>query len=402
MPANAPPNLPPLPIDRSHPLDPPPELVNPKDKASPRKVRTIKGDPAWLVTNYDQARSILRDKRFSSSPLSEGFPSYISGNVAPPPGFFMQHDAPDHARVRSLVAREFLPKHITGMRSDMERIIEDQLSEFAQEPQPADLVSKLAYPVAAGIIGKLLGIDPENYAFIQATVDQILDRSRTARDAEDAAIKLMGFFSQEIARRRNDPRDDLVGRIMQRAVEHEVEDQEIVGAVALLFLGGYDTMVQIIGLGTIVFINAPEKLEAFSQSQECQEAAIDELVRYLSVNHAGLPRAAMADVTIGDTFIRKGEGVLVMINAANRDPEAFDNPSEFDPDQNSKHHLGFGHGLHKCIGAQFARAELALFFPKLFAKFPTLHLSEALDAIDFRNDMVLYGATRLPVRWDQP
>ena len=389
-----------LPIRRECPLDPPPELTIFREAEGLTRVRTLRGDLAWLVTRHADAKAVLMDRRFSSSPLAPGYPSYISGAVAPPPGFFMQHDAPDHSRMRTLVVREFLAEHVQTLRPCMQAIIDAAIDAFESEPSPADLMVHFAYPVASRIIGGLLGVPTEDSRFVQDTTDRILDRARSPEETEQAAIALMGYFANVVSTKIADPADDLVSRLVQSAIPSgKASQDELVGTTALLFLGGYDTMAQIIGLGVATFLGLPDQRRRFLDDPAIGPDMVDELVRYLSVNHAGLPRSALEDVTVRGTTIRKGEGVLVMINAANRDACAFADPDRFDLNRPSRHHLGFGHGLHKCIGAHFARVELDLVFRTLLTRLPDLALAEPLEALRFRDEMVLYGPCSLPVRW---
>lgn len=392
--------LDPLPIKRDCPFDPPPALARYRSEALLPEVKTPKGDKAWLVTRHEDAKAVLMDKRFSSSPLAPGYPSYISGSVSPPPGFFMQHDAPDHFRMRSLVIREFLNEHVQSLLPEMQRIVASAILEFKNLSQPADLIEHFAYPVASQIIGGLLGVPSNDSAFVQETTDRILDRVSSPEVAEENAFALMKFFAEIVAGKSASPANDLISRLVQTvAVSHSASGEEIVGTTALLFLGGYDTMAQVIGLGAAALIRSPEQLAKFIDDEVSGAQMIDELVRYLSVNHAGLPRAALEDVIIGDTKIKRGDGVLVMINSANRDCAAFHEPDRLNAETPSRHHLGFGHGLHKCIGAHFARVELDLVFRSLFQEMPNLSLATSFEDIDFRDDMVLYGARTLPVTW---
>ncbi|HYH98398.1 cytochrome P450, partial [Hyalangium sp.] len=170
---------------------------------------------------------------------------------------------------------------------------------------------------------------------------------------------------------------------------------------ALLLLGGYDTMAQVIGLGTVTLLKNPDQLAEFIRDPSLGENLVDELVRYLSVNHAGLPRAALADVEVGGQLIREGEGVILMLNSGNRDELVFKNPDAFDIHRQTTQHVGFGHGLHKCIGADFARAELQVVFSTLFRRIPSLSLAAPIEELPFRHEMVLYGLKALPVSWAQ-
>jgi cytochrome P450 len=159
-------------------------------------------------------------------------------------------------------------------------------------------------------------------------------------------------------------------------------------------------MAQVIGLGVLVFLLHPDQLAALRADPSLIPQAVEELLRYLSINHSGLPRAALEDVEVGGQLIRAGEGVLVMINAANRDQVVFDRPDEFDIHRRGlDQHVAFGHGLHKCIGLTLARVELSTVFAGLFKRLPGLRLERGVDELRFRHEMVLYGVRALPVSW---
>lgn len=391
-------DLPPLPTTRIQPFDPPPEYKRFRAEAPAVRVRTPRGTPAWLITRLQDIRSVLTDKRFSSDPRQPGYPSYLTGDVPPPPGFFMQMDAPDHTRLRSLVSREFLVKHVETMRPQMQHIVDTWIDSLLAQTPPVDLVKAFALPVASTIICELLGVAYDDHTFFQSRTDAILSRSSTAAQSEAAAIELMTYFDRVITEKEKAPGTDLLGRLLSDPAR-QVSHQEFVGLAALLLLAGYDTMAQVIGLGTVTLLLHPDQLAELLDKPESAVNMVEELVRYLTVNHAGLPRVALADVEVGGQLIRAGEGVLVMLNAGNRDDTAFANPDAFDIHRDAHHHVGFGHGLHKCIGAPFARAELEIVFRTLFRRIPTLHLIKPVEELPFRHEMVLYGLHALPIGW---
>lgn len=391
-------DLPPLPTARTKPFDPPPEYKQFRAEAPAVRVRTPRGTPAWVITRLQDIRSVLTDKRFSSDPRQPGYPSYMTGDVPPPPGFFMQMDAPDHTRLRGLVNREFLAKHVETMRPQMQRIVDTWIDALLAQAPPVDLVQAFALPVASTIICELLGVDYGDHAFFQSRTDAILSRSSTAAQSEAAAIELMGYFDRVITQKEQAPGTDLLGRLISDPAR-QVSHQEFVGLAALLLLAGYDTMAQVIGLGTVTLLLHPDQLAEFLAKPELGENMVEEMVRYLTVNHAGLPRVALADVEVGGQLIRAGEGVIVMLNAGNRDEATFADPDAFDIHRDVRHHVGFGHGLHKCIGAPFARAELEIVFRTLFRRIPTLHLVKPVEELPFRHEMVLYGLHALPIGW---
>lgn len=394
-------DLPALPGTRTNPLDPPPEYKRLRLEQPITKVRTPRGDPAWLVTRLEDIRAVLTDKRFSSDPRKPGYPTYITGDVPPPPGFFMQHDAPDHTRLRRMVTNEFKAKHVEGLRPRMQQIVDQCIGNMLKMPPPVDLVKVFAVPVASMVICELLGVSLDDYPFVQSRTDTVLDRSRSPEETTAAAIELMGFFDRVVTAKEQAPTpNDLIGRVvLEAAKQGQPSHQEMVGLAALLLLGGYDTMAQVIGLGTVTLLKNPDQIADFLKDPSLGENLVDELVRYLSVNHAGLPRAALADVEVGGQLIRAGEGVIVMLNSGNRDELVFKNPDAFDIHRQTSQHVGFGHGLHKCIGADFARAELDIVFRTLFQRIPTLSLAAPIEELPFRHEMVLYGLKQLPVTW---
>lgn len=392
--------LPPLPTTRTCPFDPPPEYRRLRVEQPITRVRTPRGDPAWLVTRHEDIRAVLTDRRFSSSPRSPGYPSYVTGDVPPPPGFFMQMDAPDHTRLRALVTREFMARHIESLRPKMQALVDQRVEALLKEPQPVDLIRAFALPTASAVICELLGVPFEDAGFVQSRTDGVLDRSRTAKESETSAIELMGYFDQLVTTKEKAPGDDILGRLIaDKSRSEQVTHAELVGIAALLMLGGYDTMAQVIGLGTVTLLEHKDQLADFLREPALADALVEELVRYLTVNHAGLPRAATADVEVGGQLIREGEGLIVMLSSGNRDEQAFPNADAFDIRRDCRHHVGFGHGLHRCIGATFARAELAIVFRTLFERIPSLRVAVPVQELPFRHEMVLYGLKQLPVAW---
>jgi cytochrome P450 len=392
--------LPDLPTKRTCPFDPPPEFRQFRAESPVVRVRTPRGDSAWLVTRYDDIRAVLTDRRFSSDPQLPGFPTYLTGDIAPPPGFFLLMDAPDHHRLRSLIVDEFKGSKLDALRPLMQRVVDRNLDKLVALAPPVDLITSFALPVAAQIICEMLGVPYQDHGFVQSRTDTILDRSRSPAEQEQAVVELMGYFDRVVTAKEAAPEDDLIGRLICDPERYsQVSHEEVVGLAALLLLSAYDTMAQVIGLGTVVMLQHPDQLATFLGDSSLAENFVDEMVRYLSVNHAGLPRVATDEVMVGGQLIRRGEGVVVMVNSGNRDESVYHDADRFDIHRRAKDHVGFGHGLHKCIGAHFARAELVIVFRSLFQRLPTLALAAPVESLSFRHEMVLYGLKRLPVIW---
>lgn len=393
--------IPPFPIPREHPLEPPPAYAERRNSDGPVfQARVATGQLVWLVTSHTEAKQVLTDRRFSSDPTTPGYPSYISGDTPIPPGFFLNQDAPDHTRLRRLVTREFLIGRMEKLRPRMREILAGRLNELVAAGPGVDLVERLAYPMAASVMCELLDVPYADTGTFIGLTDIILDRSSTPEQAGAAAGELMAYFDRLVTARAAQPGDDMLSRLAEQEAAGEISHQEFVGLAALLLLSGYDTMAQMIGLGTATLLQHPDQLAELQADPSLYPQAIEELLRYLSINHAGLPRAVTEDLVLGGQQLKADDGLLVMINAANRDPEAFHSPDQFDIHRVPGQHVAFGYGFHKCIGLTLARVELSTVFQGLFERLPSLRLAEPLLDLPFRHDMVLYGVRRLPVAWD--
>jgi cytochrome P450 len=393
--------VPDFPMARTYPLDPPPQYRELSREQPVVQVRTPRG-LAWLVTRYEDSTAALTDTSFSSDPRSPGFPSYMTGDVPPPPGFFLQLDPPDQTRLRRLVTREFLVSRMEALRPSMQRILDTLIAAMLASGPPADLISQLAFPMAATVICELLSVPYEDNEKFVSLTDTVLDRSTPPEQTSIAAQQLMAYFDRLVTAKEQarDRPDDLFGRLIEHRVDGAISHEELVGLAALLLLSGYDTMAQMIGLGVLTLLRHPDQLAQVRADPSLIPAAVEEMLRYLSINHSGLPRAATRDTVIGGQQIKAGDGVLVMLNAANRDDAVFDLPDTFDIHRAAvNRHIAFGHGFHKCIGLSLARVELSTVFAGLFRRVPTLRLNADLEDLPFRHDMVLYGVRELPVQW---
>ncbi|WP_019071568.1 cytochrome P450 [Streptomyces hokutonensis] len=393
--------LPEFPMPRTHPLDPPPQYRVLGAEHPVFQVRTPRGDTAWVVTRHEDVRAVLTDRAFSSDPRTPGFPTYVTGDVPPPAGFFMQADPPDHGRLRRSVTREFLINQMEALRPTMRRILDRLVDDLtADGAESADLVRHFALPMAAMTICEILGVPFEDHVLFVSLTDTVLDRTTPPEEAVKAAVELMGYFDRLVTAKEARPSEDMFGRMVTRSAEGGLNHEELVGMAALLLLAGYDTMAQMIGIGTVTLFEHPGQLAELKQDPTLLPGAVEELLRYLSINHAGLPRAATEDVVVGGQRIRAGDGVLVMLNAANRDESVFEHADTFDIHrENTGRHVAFGHGFHKCVGATLARVELTEVFGGLFERLPGLRPVKPIEELPFRHDMVLYGVRELPVTW---
>jgi cytochrome P450 len=169
--------------------------------------------------------------------------------------------------------------------------------------------------------------------------------------------------------------------------------------VSLMLAAGHETTANMIALGTLTLLQHPDQLNAIKSNPTATPAAVEELLRYLTVAQNGLGRAATEDIEVGGQLIREGEGVLVLLAAANRDEAVFENPDSFDIKRKPHRHVSFGAAIHQCIGSPLARAELQMAFDTLFSRVPTLRLAVAPEAIKYKFDSLFFGVHSLPVSW---
>ncbi|WP_143570332.1 cytochrome P450, partial [Streptomyces acidiscabies] len=194
--------------------------------------------------------------------------------------------------------------------------------------------------------------------------------------------------------------DDVVTRLAAQADEGVITDQDAADLSAFLLFAGHETTANMIALSTITLLNHPEQIPHILGGPDQVASAVEELLRYLSIVHGGLRRTAVDDVTIGGVTIHAGEGVIVPVHIANRDPEFFSNPDDFDLDRaNVRQHLAFGYGIHQCLGQPLARAELQVVLPEVFRRLPDLKIAVPMEEIAFKQATAVYGVRELPVTW---
>jgi cytochrome P450 len=385
-----------LPFEQVDPLRVPPRLRELQSQGTVHRVLTAVGDEAWLVTAHAQVRRLLDDDRLGRShPTPEtaartGESALFGG----PQGNFATEQI-DHARMRSLLQPHFSPKHMRALRPRVESLTERLLDEMVQQGPPADLHGALALPLPILVICELLGVpyeDREQFRIWTQAAADIHDRARS----QQGMGELFGYGLKLVARKRIDPRDDVISRL---CTTEGVSDAEAAGmSMALLFAGHETTVVQI-GLSALLLLTNPEQWQALLDDPALVPNAVEEMLRAPGKGGGGIPRYARTELEIDGVTIRAGELVLLDNGAANHDPEVFPDPDRVDIARSSAAHLTFGHGARYCIGAPLARIELQTVFSLLIRRFPTLRLAVPMEELTVRRDVLTGGLTQLPVWW---
>lgn len=388
-----------MPLERTCPFDPPPEYARLRASEPVSKVSTPYGDEAWVITRYDDVRAALVDKRISSDSSQPGFPSNFPIRGQTIPGFFMQMDPPDHTRLRRMLTKEFTSQHVKQLEPEMAELVSTAVREFAASEPPADLLGVLLAPLTWRLISGLIGVPRETADFFG---DRLAKGLRVVPDAAQgiAEFEVFAFWDMLVAAKQEHPTDDLIGRVVKEYVHPgDLEHDELVMMGNVLLNASYDTTVKMAALGFAVLLAHPDQYAELAATPALARSTVDELLRYLTINHTGVPRVALEDVEIGGQTIPAGDGVVLMLNSANRDDEAFETPDRFDIHHQSQHHLAFGAGRHKCLGSGLATAYLEMLFTAVATHAPALRLAVPADELPFGYDKNPYYVSALPVSW---
>ncbi len=391
--------------DPEHPLDPPPDLMRLRAETGPvARVEIWNGSCPWLVTGYDELRTLLTCPHVSVDAETPGYPPFNAGMAARQRRVrtFINMDDPEHAVHRRLLAPDFTPKRMDAMRPFVQRITDDLVDRMLAGPRPTDLVAELALPLPSLVICELLGVPYDERDFFQEVSTTLLSRGSTPAEALAVTDRLMGYLLELVDRKLEEPDDSLLGRLAPEQVGAGTMTREEVAAMGeLLLVAGHETTANQIALSVVALLQHPDQLDSLRDSADpaLVANAVEELLRYLSIIHFGRRRVATADFELAGQVIRAGDGVIGANDIGNRDERAFPDPDRLDIQRKARHHNAFGHGVHQCIGQQLARIELEVVYATLFRRIPTLALACPLDELQFKQDGVVYGVHELPVTW---
>jgi cytochrome P450 len=380
-------------------LDPVPELGRLRAEEPVSRMKLPFGLRAWLVTGYEETKAVLA----AGPAFSNDFTNLVGtvGITAEQnPGGLGFTDPPDHTRLRKLLTPEFTGHRLRRLAPRIEAIVDGQLDEMAAAAaagEPVDLVQSFALPIPSLTICELLGVPYSDRAEFQRLSTTRFDLLGGVTGSLGAISESMEYLLKIVQSQREEPGDGLLGRLVR---EHgdDLSEYELAGLADGLLTGGLETTASMLALGTIVLLRHPESREAIRERDEAIDPFVDELLRYLTVVQVAFPRFARQRVEIGGATIEEGDIVLCSLSAANRDGDM----ESFDPTRAARPHLAFGHGLHRCIGAELARMELRAAYPALVRRFPGIRLGTAPSALSYRKLSFVFGVDALPVELGAP
>jgi cytochrome P450 len=340
---------------------------------------------------------VLADQRFSSRYELMHLPYEIVGITEIPPaapGDLSGVDAPHHTRYRRLLAGKFTVRRMRQLTERIEQITAETLDAMDRQGAPLDLVTAYAQPIPAQLICEMLGVAYTDRERFEAAAMTMTGLNATAEQRTQAWTDVTEYIGRLAASKRAEPTDDLLSDL----TETDLTEAELAGIGAFLLGAGLDTTANMLGLGVFALLQHPDQLAAWRADPGLTDQAVEELMRYLTITPTGV-RAALEDVEVGGHLIKAGESVALSVQAANRDPLRFPNPDSLDISRKASGHLGFGFGIHQCLGQHLARTEMRVALPALLTRFPTLRLAELAEGVPMRSDCDIYGVYRLLVEW---
>ncbi|MFE5508987.1 cytochrome P450 [Amycolatopsis japonica] len=394
-----------LPLARKCPFSPPPEYETLREKSPISRVGLPSGQTAWALTRLEDIREMLSSPHFSSDRRNPSFPLMVARPVRPEDDSFRPSligmDPPEHSQARRDVVGEFTVKRMKALQPRIQQIVDDHIDALLAGPKPADLIQALSLPVPSLVICELLGVPYADHDFFQSCSSRMLNREVSAEERQTAFEGLRNYLDDLVTKKEaNATEDDLLGRqILKQRESGEADHGELVGLAFLLLIAGHETTANMISLGTVTLLENPDQLAKIKADPDKTLAAIEELLRVFTIAETATSRFATADVEIGGTLIRAGEGVVGLSNAGNHDPEGFENPDAFDIERGARHHVAFGFGVHQCLGQNLARLELQIVFDTLFRRVPGIRIAVPVDELPFKHDSTIYGLHALPVTW---
>lgn len=382
-------------------VDPVPQLAEQRAQDPVTLLGNVLGLDIFLVTGHEEAKQVLADSTAYSNDMRHLLGSRPRTEAEGIGGLGMT-DPPDHTRLRGLLTPEFTMRRLRRIDDVIDRIVNDALDRLEAEAAATgvvDLVQRFGFDIPFRVICELLGMPEEVRDEFHKLGVARFDVSQGGPGVFGAATETRSFLIETVRRQRDAPDDGLIGELI-RTKGHEYDDVELGGLADGVFLGGYETSASMLSMGAYVLMQQPDAYAALRSGDRAQvDAVVEELLRYLCPVQIAFPRFAREDHDLFGHRVTRGSVVIVSLVGANRDPRVVPSPEQFDLRNAGTQHFAFGHGLHRCVGAELARMELRAALVGLSTRFP--HLAMATDDVGelgFRDLSIVYSLDRLPVR----
>ncbi|GAB2742763.1 cytochrome P450 [Sinomonas soli] len=351
----------------------------------------------WHLFRYDDVQRALSEHTVFSSRMRGGREPDQDHLFA---SSLISTDPPRHRQLRSLVSEAFTPRAVAALEPRISEIVEELLDRVAATGS-MDLIDDFAYPLPVIVIAELMGIPAEDRDRFKRWSDTVVSQVRDYEDSPGrtaAQQEMAEYFFAMIERRRRDPGEDLISRLLAAQVDGEhLSVMELLGFCALLLVAGNETTTNLLGNAVLTFAEWPGTIDRLRAESGALPSAIEEVLRFRSPVQS-MFRVTTQDTVVGGTAIPAGSRLAAWIGSANRDGRQFPDPDAFTPDRHPNRHLAFGQGIHFCLGAPLARLEARVALSALLARLPGLSLAPGapLERID---STIIFGPRQLPVQW---
>jgi hypothetical protein len=358
----------------------------------------------WLTFTHQAAHAVLRARTLGRI-WTPRWPD------EPMPAFELIHEnsllesePPQHTRLRRLVAGAFARGHVERLRPRVRELADtlaDRVADLGADGSPVDLIAEYAEPLPVQVIAELLGVPERDWHLLRPWSNAIVkmyeyEVSETQRlAAERASAEFVDYLRELVAARRRDPGDDLISSLIAETDRDgaRLSEDELITTCTLLLNAGHEATVNVVGNGMSALLTHPDQLAATRSDDALVASAVEELIRYDSPLQL-FERTAITDTTVGDVVVQQGQKIAALLGAANRDPAVFALPDTFDVTRAENPHIGFGAGIHFCVGAPLARVELQTSLHTLLTRFPALALHVAPRR---RPEFVIRGVQSLQI-----
>lgn len=343
------------------------------------------GNRFWWITRYDDCASLVKDLRIGKE-IKRNLPEHLHGqwshNMQDPLGIgkhMLNMDPPNHTRLRNLVHKAFTPRIVRQIQPRIQEICDELLDTIADKNE-MDIMEDYAAIVPAMVIAEMLGVPRSDQEKFRDWTKRMIFGWDDAQDQMLAGMEFAQYMHEQIDRRATEKPDDVLTGLVDAEEEGDTLDrQELMSMIFLLLAAGHETTTHLIGNGMVALLKYDEQMQVLKDNLDNKDLIAnmnEEIVRYNGPAPTNLLRYAFEDIDIRGKTIKQGDGVWMVFHAANRDPEVFENPDKFDIQrENAGKHLGYGGGIHYCLGAPLARLEGAIAIPTLVKRFPDMKLT---------------------------
>ncbi|MFD9818937.1 cytochrome P450 [Streptomyces violascens] len=356
----------------------------------------------WLVTRYEDVRFVTSDPRFSRDITGRPIPK-MTKHFIPMDRALSFVDPPGHARVRAVVAPAFTQRAMDRLRPRAQELLDRRVDRLMAAGPPADLVQHITSPFPLDVVSELIGVPPADRTRIRDWAQTLLTRASdeaAAARALEVRAAAGAYFRELAARRRAEPRDDLMS-VMVAAVDNgQIDEEELLALTTLMELNGWHAVCNNTSNMVYALLTQDGLMDRLRSEPELVPQAVEELLRWIPHKHGvGQPRIATQDVEVGGLLIRDGEFVYVSYVAANWDELVYPDPERIDVERQGPPHLAFGHGPHYCVGPLLARMESEVLLSTLINRLPDLRLALPPEQVRWQTNVLIRGPVDLPVTW---